>query len=453
MSGTQPQDDFSGFTELFDDPQPQSTPDPADPAAIAARRRRRIRRRITGGVVVLVILAAVGSYVPLTLLAPASAAAVETQPPVVAPPAKATFAVPVVGESAVTVAGADGFPGASGTNGILIANGGNGARPIASISKLVTALVVLDARPLGATDAGPTLTFSKADSDLYDKYYVLNATVQPMKAGSAMSERDALQVMLLPSASNYAEAVSTWAFGSQAKYLHATSVWLAAHRLTGTKIVEPTGVSTRNVSTPTDLLALGKLAMANPLVASIVKSSSAAVANIGGIANTNDLLGTEGVNGIKTGTLDGAGSDLLFSASLDVGADAPLSVIGVVLGGDSRETVDADVRNLLASIRTGFHKVPLVAQGQRLGDYSTPWKDDASVVAGEDASVLTWSDTPITSTVVTRPLNTAKTGSKVGTVTFAAGTRTVTVPLVLKGSIRAPDAWWRLTHPAEVLGW
>jgi D-alanyl-D-alanine carboxypeptidase (penicillin-binding protein 5/6) len=387
----------------------------------------------------------------MTLLAPATSATITLTKPAVAQPAAVSLALPQVGASAVSVMGADDFDGVAGTNGILASSGGNGARPIASITKLITALVVLDAKPLGTTDAGPTLTFSKADADLYDKYYVMLCTVQKMNTGSTMSEHDALGVMLVASACNYAEAVSTWAFGSQARFLSAAKTWLKAHNLTGTRLVEPTGIDSRNVSTPADLISIGKLALANPAVAAIVKMPSLTIPNHSPSANTNQLLGVDGINGIKTGTLGQAGSCLLFSAVVEIGAAAPITVVGVVLGGEDHSSVDVAVKALLESIRSGFHEVTLVTKGETFGSYATPWKDAAKIVAGRTASVLTWSNTPITSTMSTKTIKTGTVGSTVGSVTFVAGKSTVTVPLVLKGSIQGPDDWWRLTHPGELL--
>jgi D-alanyl-D-alanine carboxypeptidase (penicillin-binding protein 5/6) len=72
-------------------------------------------------------------------------------------------------------------------------------------------------------------------------------------------------MMLVISASNYAEAASTWAFGSQPAFVSATKRWFAANGLAHTKIVEPTGIDPHNTSTPSDMIALGKLAMANPV--------------------------------------------------------------------------------------------------------------------------------------------------------------------------------------------
>jgi D-alanyl-D-alanine carboxypeptidase (penicillin-binding protein 5/6) len=273
-----------------------------------------------------------------------------------------------------------------------------------------------------------------------------------MKAGSTLSERDALKLMLVVSASNYAEAVTDWAFGSQAGFRRATKTWLTAHGLTGTTIVEPTGIDSRNVSTPANLLTLGRMALANPLVASIVASKYLDVPGFDALPNTNRLLGSDGVDGIKTGTLDAAGACLLFSAVVEVGLPAPISVVGVILGGTDHNAVNEAAQKLLASIKAGFHRVPLLTGGDKLGTYTTPWGGSAAVVAADSASVLTWSDLPITDTVATRRITTARSGSKVGTATFVAGKSTITVPLALDGAIKGPDAWWRLTHPAELLG-
>ncbi len=73
------------------------------------------------------------------------------------------------------------------------------------------------------------------------------------------------------------------------------------------------------------------------------------------------------------------------------------------------------------------------------------------MVLDKSASVLTWSNTPITSTMTTTKLKTGANGEKVGSVTWVAGKKTVTVPVVLRGKIRGPSTWWRLTHPSQLL--
>lgn len=240
---------------------------------------------------------------------------------------------------------------------------------------------------------------------------MLDATIAPMPTGITMSEHQALEAMLIPSASNYAEAMATWAFGSLSAFRTAARDWLAANGMTSTAIVDPTGLDPGNTSTPADMMTLARLAVANPAIVQIVAKPTLAIPGIDQLANTNDLLGTGGVDGLKTGTLNDS-SNLLFTAKLPVGLDEPLSVTGVVLGGFSHESVNLDVTALLSSIAVGFHDVPVVTDGQVIGEYTTAWGESAQMVVKGDASIFTWSDTPITAELETIPLTTGAKGTR-----------------------------------------
>jgi len=450
VSGTG--DEYHALAEMFERSQVEAyRPDPNDPVYAKKRRRRRRGRWIAAGVVFALVAAAAGTYLPLTLLAPVAATPAAFAEPTVETPAAVAFPVPYALATAISVTGAEEFPGTVGVDGVLNATGGNEARSIASLSKVITALVILAAKPLEPGQAGPTLSFGKAENDTYDKYYVLGATIAPMKIGSSMSQHDALAMMLMVSASNYAEVTSTWALGSQANVRSATTRWLADNGLTGTTIVEPTGIDPRNVSTPTDLLKIARLAMANPVVAEIVGTQNAQLGSLGMQSNRNPVLGVDGIVGIKTGTLDDAGSCLLFTAVTDVGLDAPITIVGVVLGAPNGGTAGDTARGMIQAVTGGFHRVPAVASGTQLGDYVTPWEDTAGIVAGAGGNLLTWSDTPVDVTSTIEPVGIAKDGTEVGSLTFTAGTRTLTVPLELSGAINGPGGWWRVTHPRELL--
>lgn len=447
MSHYQPQDDLSDLSAMFvGGGSPATAPTPEDPAK---RRRRRRTRRIVGIVAAGLVVALVATYSALALTAPVGAAAASIHRPDVDVPAAVALAMPQEGETAVSISGAGAYLGPK-ADGIFASKGGNGQLPMASISKLITALIVLQARPLGASGKGPTITFGKADHALYDKYFALNATIAAMPLNSSMSEYDALETMLVVSACNYAEAIATWAYGSDAAFVGAARTWLTAHRLHGTVMVEPTGIDARNVSSPADLIKLGKLVMAVPALARIVAKKSLDVPSLRGLPSTNNLLGTDGVDGIKTGTLDQ--SNLLFSSTVSVGLPKPLVITGVVLGGDTSASVDIDVKALIESITSGFHTEQLGDTGQVVGTYSTPWGAKASMVLARGASALTWSNAPISSTIKTTTLKTGASGETVGSVTWKAGPTTVTVPVILRGKIQGPSAWWRLTHPFELLG-
>ncbi len=401
-------------------------------------------------IVVAVVVASTGGYVAWALNAPLPEPEVTWQTPDVSAPPAAIIALPVEGSAAISIAGADEYLGAE-ASGIWMTSGSPDPRPIASISKLITALVILDAKPLAsADDPGPTIAFGEADRDLFDEYYVLGATVAEMPRGTTMSLHDALATMLIPSASNYAEAVSTWAFGSQGAFVSAARRWLADNGLTGTTIVEPTGLSPRNTSTPSDMIAIGKLAAANPVIAQIAATASLTLPGPGTMSNTNGLLGTSGITGLKTGTLGENDYTLLYTATLDIGTGLPLSVTGVALGGYSRESVSSGVINLLDSIRAGFHDVPLIGRGDLVGTYSTTWGSSGQMIVTESASIRTWSDTPITVSMDTTAPKTYADGESAGTITWNAGPNTATVDVTLEGGIEQPTAWWRLTHPGEL---
>jgi serine-type D-Ala-D-Ala carboxypeptidase (penicillin-binding protein 5/6) len=444
-----PPDELSDFAELMR--HEEEVLDPATFVDPAVRRRRRRRGLIITAIILVVLLGVPSAYIGWALTAPVSDPELSAQtPPPVPLQSAALLRLPAEGSAAISVSGADEYLGPA-ASGIWQTSGTNDPQPIASITKLVTALVILNAKPLaGPGDPGPTITFDKADHDLYDEYYVMGATIAAMPTGSTMSLHDALAMMLIPSASNYADAVSTWAFGSQGAFLRATRDWLAANGLTGTTIVEPTGISPRNTSTPSDLIALGKIAAAHPVIAPILAKPALALPGLGVMHNTNSLLGRDGVTGLKTGNLGAGTYNLLYSATLDVGAAQPLSVIGVRLGGGSRGSVDADVLATLDSIRYGFHEVELVQAGVEVGTYTTAWGETAQVVVSKTASVFTWSDTAITSTVSMTPAASYEDGEIVGSITWTAGPHTATVPLEIEGEIDPPTEWWRLTHPAEL---
>lgn len=411
-------------------------PPPPSPQRQRESKGTDLRRRITVFGAAGVLLAGL-AYLPLTLLAPlapATATASVTQTPE-NPPVE--LAWPGYGASAI---GAVGFPGT------LAAGGSTEPRTIASITKVVTSLVVLDAKPLAEGEDGPVVTFTNADAGLYHKYFALGGKVEPVRAGLELTQRQLLTVVLVSSANNYAESLATWAYGSEDAFLAAARTWLDARGLSDTVLLDSTGMNPGNTSTASDLVELARIALADPVVSSIVRMPSASLPYVGTIENTNELLGIDGIDGIKTGTLDEAGACLLFSASITVG-EHPVEVVGVILGGPDHPALNVAVRSLLASAIAGFREVTLVEAGEAYYQYSTPWEQSARAVATEDASMLVWAGSAIAERATVSDVRDGKPGQRVGSVTFAVADESVTVPLALDGELGDPGPWWRLTHP------
>lgn len=379
-------------------------------------------------------------YLPLTLLAPLKPAVATVAAPGEDLPPVPALDFPAYGASAI---GAVGYPG------VLAQNGATKPLPMASITKVITALVVLDKHPLALGESGPTVTMTAADAALYGTYLAQNGTVATVRAGMTFTERQLLELTLIKSANNYTTSMALWAFGSQGAFLDAARAWLDENGLERIVINEPTGIDRSNVAPADQLIELGRIALAHPVIAEIVATEQIDLPPFGVLPNTNLLLGRDGVDGIKTGTLDDFGANLLFSADYLVG-ESSVTVIGVVLGGPDHDVIDRDILTLLDTAFANFTEVEVAADAEAFATYTAIWGDSVAAVAAERATLVTWAGAPVTVDVVTDELRTGLTGQDVGDLVFTSGSTTVRVDLELADDLGDPGPWWRLTNPAAL---
>lgn len=403
------------------------------------RRHTFLRRRVAALAALLIALSGVG-YLAGTGLAPVPAAAVELIEPAALTQPAAELTWPDQGAGAI---GAVGYPG------LLGSTGAQESMPIASITKMITSLVLLEEKPLTGNESGPDIRFTDADVDIYYDVLAEDGSVAPVTSGMVLSQREAFEAMLLPSANNYSISLAIWAFGSMDAYLAKAETWLADNGLTDTTVADTSGLSPASVSSPADLVKIGKLALANPVLAEIVSMETSDLPTIGTVTNTNKLLGSNGVTGMKTGTTDEAGACLLYSAEFTVGGET-VTLVGVMLGGDTHTELNASIVDLLDSVEPGFREVSLADKGAAYASYDTQWGQESQAVAAEAASAVVWSDTPITAVPTARPVTLGKVGDSAGAVDFQVGETTVSVPLVLDGELTDPGPGWRFTHPGEL---
>lgn len=199
---------------------------------------------------------------------------------------------------------------------------------MASVTKLITALMVLDERPLAVGEAGTEYHFVEKWNNSYEEYLARDQSALPVPAGGILTEYQLLQGMLLGSACNYADILVTDIWGDNTAFADAAGEFLAEHGLEEITVTEPTGFDPANTATPSALIGLGRLALENAVIAEIVAQPEAELPGAGLVENTNDLLADPGVLGIKTGTLEG--SNLLSAKDVTVG-DQTVRVFAVVL--------------------------------------------------------------------------------------------------------------------------
>jgi serine-type D-Ala-D-Ala carboxypeptidase (penicillin-binding protein 5/6) len=376
-------------------------------------------------------------YLPITLLAPVPAthatSIAYSAPHTTAP----VLTLPAYGASAIA---AVGYPG------LLASAGAASPLPIASITKIITALVVLQKDPLGVGEQGPSIRFTAADAAIIKAYAARDGDTYPIQVGGSLTELQVLTIALVPSANNYARALADWAYGSEANFLPVARAWLTAHGMTSTTLTDSTGLNPQNTSTPTDLIALGKLALASPVISSLMSIRSTTLPVVGLVNNTNLLLGQVGVDGIKTGTLDNAGASLLFSSRLAIGGRI-ITLVGVVLDGPTHPIIDAAIASLLKVARAAFHVTTLASKGQIFARYRTAWGVETTAVAARDVTMVLLDGTRITSRTDASAVSPGKKGTVLGLASFAASNQRATVPLVQSSTLNGPDPLWRLLNP------
>jgi D-alanyl-D-alanine carboxypeptidase (penicillin-binding protein 5/6) len=400
---------------------------------------------------VLLVLAVLGTYFPVALLAPVPAAVASIPDAAPQVTEAAALSTPAVGTSAIGLAGVGSDPGVT-----LGSSGTTDPVPIASITKTITALVVLQEKPIAEGEQGPDLTMTETDAQYLRDTIAVGGSWASVYPGQVLSERQVIEIMLLESANNYSLTLTTWAFGSVEAYLAAANAWLAEHALTGTAVVDTSGLDPGSRSTTHDLLTIGGLVLDDPVLSAIVGTASEQLPQLGEVENTNTLIGSDGIDGIKTGTTDEAGRCLLFSADYAVGEET-VQLVGVVLGAASDDELHASVLALLQSAQAGFRTVDVVRAGDVVGTYSTDWGSTADIVAEQTVSTTVWSAATISETAEVDDVTSGASGTDVGTARYTVegvslGSSEFSVPLTLATTLEAPDAGWKLANPGRLFG-
>ncbi len=328
--------------------------------------------------------------------------------------------------------------------GVLDSHGPAAPASIASIAKVITALAVLQKKPLAAGSQGPTITLDSTDVDYFNYYYARDGSVANVTNAERITEFQMLQAMLIPSANNIADSLARWAFGSTEAYVTYANQMVKGLGLTRTTVGNTNGFDDTTTSTAEDLVKLGLAALNEPIVSDIVSQKSASVPVQGKINNVNWLLGSDGVVGIKTGNTDKAGGCYLFAAKRQI-LGRQFTMVGAVLGSSDLVTAISTGRDLLVAADNGFQKVTVVTKGEVLGSYRAPWGASSQLKAGKDLSLMIWKgkDIEISSNLepATAP---AAAGDTLGSVRVAGSGQSASSTLVLSQDLPGPSLTWRL---------
>jgi serine-type D-Ala-D-Ala carboxypeptidase (penicillin-binding protein 5/6) len=223
------------------------------------------------------------------------------------------------------------------------------AAPIASVAKVMTAYVVLRDHPLQAGEDGPTITLTAADVADTERRRDRQESVVSIAAGEKLTELQALQALLLPSANNIAAALARWDAGSAGRFVARMNATARSLGMTHTRYTDPSGYDDATVSTAAEQVRIVDQAMLLSVFARIVATPRATLPVAGVVHNTDRLLGRDGFVGVKTGSDHAAGGCFAFRAVRWIHGKRT-TITGVVLGQPGDDEVAAGLGSAVAIV-------------------------------------------------------------------------------------------------------
>jgi D-alanyl-D-alanine carboxypeptidase (penicillin-binding protein 5/6) len=327
--------------------------------------------------------------------------------------------------------------------GLVSTYGEQNVAPTASTAKVMAALAVLHKEPLALGQQGPMLTMTAADVSLYNSDLAQDDSVVQVTAGEQISEYQALQALLLPSADNMADTLVTWAFGSVSNYLAYANQYAASLGMNRTHFADASGVSPQTVSTAHDLVILGETALNNPVLMQIAGQTTATVPVAGTIQNVNFQLGKDGIVGIKTGNTPQAGGCYLFAATYDIDS-SQYTIVGAIMNAPDLTTAENEALPILQAAKQNVHDSTLVQTGQTVGYYETPWHTNDPIIASQADTAVIWGGLdPNMSVQFSTVHPTLYQGARVGSLVIQNASNTQTIPLILANTLSGPSISWR----------
>jgi D-alanyl-D-alanine carboxypeptidase len=355
---------------------------------------------------------------------------------------KLTLPWPGQGQSVVEVEGLGGL----GTEGA------QNPAPIASVTKVMTAYVILKDHPLSGKANGPTIT---VDDTAAKESVSENESTAKVKKGQTFTERQLLQLLLIPSGNNIARLLARWDAGSEPVFVRKMMKAAADLGMRNTTYTGASGYESTTRSTAVDQLKLARQVMKNDVFRQIVGTPNIDIPGVGKIYNNNNLLVNVGVLGIKTGSSTPAGGALMWAAKRTIEGKEQL-ILGVVLqqhGGstvyDSLQLALTNSQKLINAVQNGLTSATVVKKGEVVGYVDDGLGGRTPVVTTKDLKAVGWAglkrDLTLTASGSGIP-HKAKAGTQVGTLGFGSGSAAGSVPVALKSDLTEPSFGSKLTR-------
>ncbi|WP_327375747.1 D-alanyl-D-alanine carboxypeptidase [Streptomyces sp. NBC_01216] len=325
--------------------------------------------------------------------------------------------------------------------------------PIASVAKTMTAYVILRDHPIKGKESGPEI---EVDQKAGEQAKAKDESTAPIKKGQFYSEKELLQLLMIPSGNNVARLLARWDAGSEAAFVEKMNAAAKDLGMTDSVYTDPSGLESTTVSTPLDQLKLAKAVMQNDVFREIVNMPNLTVDGIPGrIENNNNILLKPGVGGIKTGSSTPAGGNLLWSANTVVDGKNR-RILGVVMGAKNADQLYKKLQlaidyslELIRKAQADVTSATVVRKGQVVGRIDDGLGGSTPVVATEELKAIGWPGLEVrlrlTDGGTTVP-HSGKAGDVVGEISIGTGAGRVTAPVALQKDLVEPGFDRKLTR-------
>ncbi|MEU5077791.1 MULTISPECIES: D-alanyl-D-alanine carboxypeptidase [Streptomyces] len=321
---------------------------------------------------------------------------------------------------------------------------------IGSVAKTMTAYIILRDHPLKPGQEGPKIKVdAKAEKEGgYDKDG--ESTLNTVKAGDHLTEKQALSAVMIPSANNIARLLARWDAGSEAAFVKKMNATAKELGMTGTTYTDPSGLKETTVSTAEDQVRLGRAVVKNPALVAITSAASWTDPSGRNWPNYNELPYRIGAIGIKTGSTTKAGGNLLFASRKKVGGQT-VTIVGAILGQNKTPilgTANAVSKTALLAAEEALTSAKVLKKGDVVGYVDDRLGGHTPVVVTEDVTAVGWAGLKVRLTFASGSVpHTAKAGTRVGTLTVGDGTAAaVKVPVALQKDLAEPGFGAKLTR-------
>ncbi|MGP3686713.1 hypothetical protein ACTVZO_18730 [Streptomyces sp. IBSNAI002] len=325
--------------------------------------------------------------------------------------------------------------------------------PIASVTKSMTAYIILRDHPIKKGEQGAMIDIDKTAETEGKKNDSVNneSTLDTVKEGDKISEYDAIAALMIPSANNIARLLARWDSGSQEAFVKKMNDTAKELGMANTTYTDPSGLDATTVSTAEDQVKLGLKLVEIETLLDITKKPSWVDPSGKKWDNWNRLVPYNDSLGIKTGTTTKAGGNLLFAAQKKIGNTNQL-IVGAVLGQHKPPIIDSVIsasKQLMLATQKALEGAPVVKKGQVVGYVDDGLGGRTPVVATADVQAVGWASLTVNVKLAdggSKIPQTAKSGTEIGVLTVGEGASQVKVPVALQGELAAPGIGSKLTR-------